>query len=109
MILFAKEEPRLYQLVFMSADGDERSFDDIYKHLRNVANECLIALQTDYGLSKDAAKTLFEHTWIHIFGTGTLCTAGMCHFSGEQISKMLTQDFTAMMTMLKFGKENENE
>lgn len=104
MILFAKEEPQLYQLVFMSQNSDVRSFDDIYSHLGSVADECLNSIRKDYGLSTEDAKTLFEHTWIHTFGIGTLCTTGMCDFSNEQISKMLTQDFMAMMMLLKSGK-----
>ena len=103
MILFAKEEPQLYQLIFMSQNNDVKSFDDIYAHLGNVADECLNAIQKDYGLSSKDAKTLFEHTWIHTFGIGTLCATGMCDFSQEQISKMLTQDFMAMITLLKSG------
>lgn len=104
MILFAKEEPQLYQLVFMSQNSDVKSFDDIYSHLGSVADECLNSIQKDYGLSTEDAKTLFEHTWIHTFGIGTLCATGMCDFSNEQISKMLTQDFMAMMMLLKSGK-----
>lgn len=105
MILFAKEEPQLYQLVFMSANSAVKSFEEVYAHLGSVADECLTAIQTDYGLSREPAKTLFEHTWIHTFGIGALCATGMCNFSEEQISKMLTQDFTAMMALLKSGKE----
>lgn len=104
MILFAKEEPQLYQLVFMSQNSDVKSFDDIYAHLGSVADECLNAIQKDYGLSAEDAETLFEHTWIHTFGIGTLCATGMCDFSETQISKMLTQDFTAMMMLMKSGK-----
>ena len=104
MILFAKEEPQLYQLVFMSQNSDVKSFDDIYTHLGSVANECLNAIQKVYGLTAEDAKTLFEHSWIHTFGIGTLCATGMCDFSHEQISKMLTQDFTAMMMLLKSEK-----
>ena len=105
MILFAKNEPHLYKLLFMSANGSVRSFDGIYSRLGRVAGECLTAIQTDYGLSEDSAKTLFEHTWIHTYGIGALCATGMCNFSEEEISKMLTQDFTAMMELLKSGKE----
>ena len=104
MILFAKEEPWLYQLVFMSANSDVRSFDDIYTRLGTVADECLDTIRRDYGLSDADARTLFEHTWIHTFGIGVLCATGMCHFSDEQVSQMLTQDFTAMMTLLKEHK-----
>ncbi len=104
MIIFAREEPNLYQLVFMSQNNDVRSFEDIYAHLGIVADECLYTIQKDYGLSHDEAKALFEHSWIHTYGIGTLCATGMCHFTQEEISGMLTQDFTAMMTMLKGNK-----
>ena len=107
MILFAKEEPKLYQLIFMSSISEAQTFDDIYAHLGSVADECLDVLQKDYDLSKDNAKTLFEHVWIHTFGIGALCATGMCDFSHEQIAEMLTQDFTAMMMLMKSGKPNQ--
>ena len=106
MILFAKEEPKLYQLIFMSSISEAQTFDDIYAHLGSVADECLDVLQKDYDLSKDNAKTLFEHVWIHTFCIGALCATGMCDFSHEQIAEMLTQDFTAMMMLMKSGKSN---
>ena len=106
MILFAKEEPKLYQLIFMSSISEAQTFDDIYAHLGSLADECLDVLQKDYDLSKDNAKTLFEHVWIHTFGIGALCATGMCDFSHGQIAQMLTQDFTAMMMLIKSGKSN---
>lgn len=107
MILFAKEEPKLYQLIFMSSISEAQTFDDIYAHLGSVADECLDVLQKYYDLSKDNAKTLFEHVWIHTFGIGALCATGMCDFSHEQIAEMLTQDFTAMMMLMKSGKSSQ--
>ena len=107
MILFAKEEPKLYQLIFMSSISEAQTFDDIYAHLGSLADECLNVLQKDYDLSKDNAKTLFEHVWIHTFGIGALCATGTCDFSNEQIAQMLTQDFTAMMMLMKSGKPSQ--
>ena len=106
MILFAKAEPKLYQLIFMSSISEAQTFDDIYAHLGCLADECLDVLQKDYDLEFDNAKTLFEHVWIHTFGIGALCATGMCDFSKEQIAQMLTQDFTAMMMLMKSGKSN---
>ena len=107
MILFAKEEPKMYQLIFMSSISEAQTFDDIYAHLGSLADECLDVLQKDYDLSKDNAKTLFEHVWIHTFGIGALCATGVCDFSHEQIAQMLTQDFTAMMMLMKSGKPSQ--
>lgn len=106
MILFAKEEPHLYELIFMSKHSNVKSFDDIYAHLGTVADECLESIQKNYGLSLSDAKRLFEHSWVHTYGIGTLCATGMCNLSDEEISKMLTQDFSAMMMLLK--SENGN-
>ena len=106
MIMFAKEEPNLYQLIFMSSISKAQTFDDIYAHLGSVADECLDVLQKEYELSKDNAKMLFEHVWIHTFGIGAMCATGVCDFSDEQIAKMLTQDFTAMMLLMKSGISN---
>lgn len=107
MILFAKEEPRLYQLIFMSSISKAQSFDDIYNHLGSVAGECLNVLQKDYELSEDHAKSLFEHVWIHTFGIGALCAAGVCDLSNEQIARMLSQDFSAMMMLIKSYESNQ--
>ena len=107
MILFAKEEPKLYQLIFMSSISEAQTFDDIYVHLGSLADECLNVLQKDYDLSKADAKALFEHVWIHTFGIGALCATGVCDFSHEQIAQMLTQDFTAMMMLMKSGKPSQ--
>ncbi len=106
MILFAKEEPKLYQLIFMSSIGEAQTFDDIYAHLGSVADECLDVLQKDYDLKLDSAKLLFEHVWIHTFGIGALCATGMCDFYDDQIADMLTQDFSAMMMLMKSGNSN---
>ena len=107
MILFAKEEPKLYQLIFMSSISEAQTFDDIYAHLGSLADECLNVLQKDYDLSKADAKTLFEHVWIHTFGIGALCATGTCDFSHEQIAQMQTQDFSAMMMLMKSGKPSQ--
>ncbi len=104
MILLAKEEPKLYQLLFMSAVSEAKTFDDMYGHLGSVADECLQIIEREYDLSEPDAKTLFEHIWIHTFGIGALCATGACNFSYEQIDKMLAQDFFAMMMLIKSGQ-----
>lgn len=107
MILFAKEEPILYQLGFMTDSHDVSSFDDIYDRLGDVAYECVDVIQRDYGLSEKEAKILFEHVWIHTFGIGALCATKMCNFSEEEIIEMLGHDFIAMMMLIKSGKINQ--
>ena len=107
MILFAKEEPKLYQLGFMSENHNIESFDDIYERLGDVAYRCVDVIKKDYGLSEQDSRKLFEHVWIHTFGIGALCATGMCNFSEEQILEMLGHDFMAMMMLIKSGQMNK--
>ena len=107
MILFAKEEPMLFQLGFMTNNHNVQSFDDIYERLGDVAYQCLDVIQRDYGLTEREARILFEHVWIHTFGIGALCATGMCNFSEEQIIEMLGHDFVAMLIHIKSGKMNQ--
>ena len=60
MILFAKEEPMLYKLGFMTNNHNIQKFEDIYERLGVVAYQCLDVIQHDYGLSEKEARVLFE-------------------------------------------------
>lgn len=106
MILFAMEEPKLYQLVYMSENADATDFESIVERLGDVAQLCVDVIQRDYGLSEKDAKALFEHVWIYTFGIGALCATGMCRFSQDEIIQMLGQDFMAMLFYAKSGRMN---
>ncbi len=101
MVLFGIKEPNLYRFLFMQENKNAVTFEDILGSLGEPAANCIKTIEKDYGLNRTQAKTLFEHIWIHTFGIGTLCATGACDFSIEKISEMLTQDFTAMMKLLK--------
>ena len=49
------------------------------------------------------ARALFETVWIYTFGVGALCATGVCRFSEERLSQMLTTEFQAMLTLVKSG------
>ena len=106
MILFAIEEPKLYQLVYMSENAGATNFESIVEQLGDVAQLCVDVIQRDYSLSEKDAKALFEHVWIYTFGIGALCATGMCRFSQEEIIQMLGQDFMAMLFYAKSGRLN---
>ena len=104
MILFAMEEPKLYQLLYMSENTGATNFDGIYDRLGDVALLCVDVIQREYGLSREDAKMLFEHVWIYTFGIGALCATGMCRFSRDEIIQMLGVDFMAMLYHAKSGR-----
>lgn len=106
MVEFAKNEPQLYKLLFMSSKATVETFDDIYTLLGGLADECVSAIENDYALSEEYAKMLFEHTWVYTYGIGVLCATGICTFSDKQIGEMLTTQFDSIMLLIKEKREN---
>ena len=108
MILFAKQEPELFKFAFMSKDNNPADdFDGIFSKLGITADVCVYVIQKDYDLKEEYAKILFEHVWMYTFGMSCLCASGMCEFSDEQINRMLSTQFIAMITLIKSGKIDE--
>lgn len=106
-VLFAREEPKLYQLLFMQENSTVKTFEDLLPKLGQTAEVSLEAIRKDYGLSETEANALFENVWIYTYGIGALCATKACSFSEKELSQKLTTAFTAMMMMIKSGKPAE--
>ncbi|MDD6482546.1 MAG: TetR family transcriptional regulator [Lachnospiraceae bacterium] len=106
MVLFAIEEPRLYQILFMDANDSLKSFDDVIGTLGETGSTSLKVLKEDYHLTDEQAETLFRHVWVFTFGIGVMCAMGVCHFQEEEISEMLSQNFQAILMSIKAGEQN---
>lgn len=103
MLLFAREEPRLYELLFMKNDGTPHLLEEGYLSRDKTAMLAMEMIQKNYGLDREDARKLFHHVWIFTFGIGALCATGMCSFSDEELNELLGQDFMAIMAQIKSG------
>lgn len=103
MVRFAVEEPKLYQLLFMTENEVARSIDDVFDSLGDTARLSLELIQAEYRLDGEQARILFRQIWIYTFGIGALCAAKVCHFSEEEISRMLSQAFAGALLLVKSG------
>ncbi len=106
MVSYAVNEPEMFKLLFMQEHKENRSFDDTMSDLGNMVNVCVRLIETDYQLSEDEAKTLFQQMWVHAYGLGVMCAMKVCDFSEEEISEMLGQTFAGFIMMLKSGKKD---
>lgn len=104
MVLFANEEPKLFQLLFMSESGRPRSVEEMFNGLGETAQLCVDVIMADYGLDEPDARQLFRQMWIYTYGIGALCATGMCRFTEDEISDMLGQEFMAMIALVKSGR-----
>ncbi len=104
MVLFANEEPKLFQFLFMKENTGVKNFEDLFGKLGDTARLCIDVIKKDYGLGDGDARELFRQLWIYTYGISSLCATGMCDFSEEQLIEMLGIEFLAMITLIKSGK-----
>lgn len=103
MLRYAKEQPRLFQLLFMNENSGARQFSDVLDSLGETANLCLEFVMSDYGLTAEEAQFLFQYVWTFTYGVSAMCVTGMCDFSEDELINMLGNEFFAIMSFMKSG------
>lgn len=106
-ILFSVQEPKLFQLLFMTEQKQVPALSGVLPLIDDNYEKILYSIQKDYGLENTSAKKLYHHLWIYTHGIATLCATKMCHFTEEEISKMITEVFVSLLKNLKAGKDND--
>ena len=102
-ITFAIEEPKLFQLLFMSARAEQIDVEHILPMIDASYEEILQSVQIPYGLGRQAADMIYQHLWTYTHGIATMCATGLCNYTKEQISDRLTQIFKSLLMMEKGG------
>ncbi|MCH5297147.1 MAG: TetR/AcrR family transcriptional regulator [Ruminococcus sp.] len=106
-IKFAKNEPKLFQLLFMKELPKHTSLENILPAIDDNYDIILKTVKDNYGLSDEDSLKLYHHIWIYTHGIATLFATGMCSFSDEEISNMLTEVFTSILIKIKTGVNND--
>ena len=73
MAIFAREEPKLFQLLLMRENENITSSDVLFENLGPDSAKCIQAL----------------------------CATGMCRFSDDELSEMLTREFTGALAQIR--------
>ena len=102
-ILFAMQEPKLFQLLFMTEQKEAPVVASILSNLDDNYGEILLSVQKGYNLSEDKAGQLYRHLWIYTHGIAVLCATNMCIFTAEEINKMIVQVFRGMLKEIEQG------
>lgn len=96
-IEFATKEPKLFQLLFMKELPDDIGLNKILPEIDDNYGAILQSITNNYPVSHDDAILLYRHLWIYSHGIATLCATGLCKFTGEEISSMLTDVFVSLL------------
>lgn len=102
-ILFAVKEPKLFQLLFMTPQEGTPNVSDALLKVEDSFQKIHASIQKSYQLDPVSAERLYHHLWIYTHGIATLCATGMCRFTKEEISGMLTEVCTALLKNRKAG------
>ena len=93
-IKFAKEEPILFKLLFNSEINEKAlCFIDLTGSSEKIHE--VISRQT--GLTKEQAKNFHLKMWLYVNGIANLVANNTCEFSEEEIEKLLTEQYIAML------------
>ena len=78
-IHFAKEEPQLYRLLFLttSEDGSSSVMDALH-HSQNLVRE---SLQETYHIDAQTANRYYRYMWLVVHSLATLVVTGGCPYS----------------------------
>ena len=104
-ILFALQEPKLFQLLFLSEQTQTPAVANVLPVLDDNYKDILLSVQNGYHLPEDKAEQLYRHLWIYTHGIAVLCATNMCIFTAEEISKMITQVCKGLLKEIKENNE----
>lgn len=105
-ILFAVNEPKLFQLLFMTEQEGVPNLAGILPLIDESYAAILLSIEKEYGLDGTAAENLYRHLWIYTHGIAALCATKMCRFTGEEISTMMTEVFMSLLRKIREDANN---
>ncbi len=98
---FAKEQPKLFQLLFMTELEEKPSVDNVLTLLDEGSTKIEDAVIAEYGVSREAAKRAYRHLWIYSHGIAVLLATKVCSFSDEQLADMLGEVGAGVIRKIK--------
>lgn len=104
-ILFSMNEPKLFQLLFMTEHQQVPSLSSVLPLIDENYEEILLSICNKYRMEKPSAQKLYYHMWIYTHGIATLCATKMCCFTGKEISEMMTEIFVSLLKNQKAGEK----
>ncbi len=102
MIRFAKDEPHLFRMLFMTR-GDEKPLDVYIKERMSGFEKDVDGIVSLYGVTRRDAERVFGQLWVHAYGICALCVAGACEITENDFARMLGESFESEMLFIKNG------
>lgn len=109
-IKFAIQEPKLFQLLFMSEQKQNPAVVNVMPMIDDNYSDILLSVQNGYQLPEHKAEQLYRHLWIYTHGIAVLCATNMCIFTAEEINRLIAQAFKGILKeIIQEDTKNEAE
>ena len=106
MIKFAQDEPKLFQLLFMT-EKTPIDFENLMRTRISGFGRDIDAIRSGYGVTQEEANHLFGNMWISVYGICVMCAMKVCAFSESELASMLGRFFAGEIMVIKSGKSSE--
>jgi len=106
-ILFAMNEPNLFQLLFMTEQTSVSNLEGVLLMIDENYDKILASIVNGYGIESNVAERLYRHLWIYTHGIAALCVTKMCRFTSEEINDMMTEVFVSLLKSVKGEQRND--
>ncbi len=104
-ICFAKEEPNIFKMLFMSNNFKTANFMEMLEGEENSAIAERIAAANQ--ITIENAKYLFMETWLFTHGIASMIATNSCSFQNNEIAQMLRNAYMGFLKLIKEVRENE--
>ena len=101
LIRFARDRSNVFAFLFLDESADNTM-------LMKKVRECLFEVEEHFNMSKEQTDVLFRQMWTFACGLSVLCSQNPNAHSEDEISEMLSCQFSAMLYLLKSGQKIVN-
>ena len=102
-ILFSKNEPKLFQWLFMKKGIEVGSFKDFLPMRDYEYRSVIESIDEEYKISIENAKKFYEHLFIYSHGIATLTVTGIHNFTPTEIIEYMTEVTKSLI--VQYSKE----
>lgn len=107
-IKFAQEEPRLFQILFMTQSQHGVESQNVLDVLDDNSKVIVETIKEEYQLNYDLSMEFYQELWVFTHGIATLIATGVCSFTLEEIQKMSADVCLGVLQQIRKKKENES-
>ena len=90
-ILFSKNEPKLFQWLFMKKGIEVGSFKDFLPMRDYEYRSVIESIDKEYKISIENSKKFYEHLFIYSHGIATLTVTGIYNFTPSEIIEYMAE------------------